>query len=212
MRRAVSTPTRVLSSGPAARSTPSFTWSREPLASLGLETGGSHLLVPALDPAKRAATIRYRGLEQLRKDMEASEEATADGRKTCRRIATVATPSKPRNVNFRLRHNLMPWRPIATYLALAAVDGVGSGGCGLSHPADRQPKKIHNIYLAVGSLHRDGLLLMDIAIVFEWFARESEFAAQLPDQQPQREIWIRLAEMWASAAAQCCQASTGQAA
>src|SRR5262245_57961558 len=48
VRRAVSTPTRVLSCGPAARSTPSFTWSREPLASLGLETGGSHFLMSAL--------------------------------------------------------------------------------------------------------------------------------------------------------------------
>ena len=32
------------------------------------------MLVPTLGPAKRAATIRYRGLEQLRKDMEAREE------------------------------------------------------------------------------------------------------------------------------------------
>ena len=42
---------------------------------------------------------------------------------------------------------------------------------------------------------------MDIAIVFEWFAPESVFAAQLTHEQPQREMWIRLAEMWASAAA-----------
>jgi hypothetical protein len=48
-------------------------------------------------------------------------------------------------------------------------------------------------------LHRDGLLPMDIAIVFEWFAQESVFAAELTHEQPQREIWIRLADMWASA-------------
>lgn len=42
---------------------------------------------------------------------------------------------------------------------------------------------------------------MDIAIVFEWFAPESVFAAELTHEQPQREMWIRLAEMWASAAA-----------
>jgi hypothetical protein len=56
-------------------------------------------------------------------------------------------------------------------------------------------------------LYRDGLLPMDIAIVFEWFARESVFAAQLTHQQPQREIWIRLAVKWATAAAQCRQAA-----
>ena len=44
---------------------------------------------------------------------------------------------------------------------------------------------------------------MDIAIVFEWFAQESVFAAELTHEQPQRETWIRLAEMWASAAARC---------
>jgi hypothetical protein len=44
---------------------------------------------------------------------------------------------------------------------------------------------------------------MDIANVFEWFAQESVVAAQLTHEQPQREIWIRLAVMWATAAAQC---------
>ena len=44
---------------------------------------------------------------------------------------------------------------------------------------------------------------MDIAIVFEWFAKESWAAAELTHEQPQRETWIRLAEMWASAAARC---------
>jgi hypothetical protein len=44
---------------------------------------------------------------------------------------------------------------------------------------------------------------MDIASVFEWFAQESVFAAELTHEQPQRETWIRLAVMWASAAARC---------
>jgi hypothetical protein len=50
---------------------------------------------------------------------------------------------------------------------------------------------------------------MDIAIVFEWFAQESVFAAELTHKQPQREIWIRLAEMWASAAARCRHEEAG---
>jgi hypothetical protein len=36
-----------------------------------------------------------------------------------------------------------------------------------------------------------------------WFARESVFAAELPHEQTQRESWIKLAEMWTSAAARC---------
>jgi hypothetical protein len=50
---------------------------------------------------------------------------------------------------------------------------------------------------------------MDIASVFEWFAQESVFAAELTHEKPQREIWIRLAEMWASAAAQCRHEGAG---
>ena len=50
---------------------------------------------------------------------------------------------------------------------------------------------------------------MDIAIVFEWFAPESVFAAELTHEQPQREMWIRLAEMWASAAARCRHEDAG---
>ena len=50
---------------------------------------------------------------------------------------------------------------------------------------------------------------MDIAIVFEWFAPESVFAAELTHEQPQREMWIRLAEMWASAAARCRHEEAG---
>ena len=68
------------------------------------------------------------------------------------------------------------------------------------HPTDRQLKKIS---WPLGLSIEDGLLPMDIAIVFEWFAQESVFAAELTHEQPQREIWIRLAEMWASAAARC---------
>ena len=39
---------------------------------------------------------------------------------------------------------------------------------------------------------------MDIAIVFEWFAQESAFAAGLTHEQPEREIWTRLALLWGS--------------
>jgi len=53
---------------------------------------------------------------------------------------------------------------------------------------------------------------MDIAIVFEWFAQESMRAAELAHEPRQREIWTRLAVLWGLAAAQCRQASTGQAA
>ena len=41
---------------------------------------------------------------------------------------------------------------------------------------------------------------MDMAGVFEWFAQESWAAAELTHEQPQREIWLRLALMWALAA------------
>jgi hypothetical protein len=36
---------------------------------------------------------------------------------------------------------------------------------------------------------------MDMAGVFEWFAQESWAAAELTHEQPQREIWLRLALM-----------------
>jgi len=42
---------------------------------------------------------------------------------------------------------------------------------------------------------------MDITSVFEWFAQESVFAAELTHEPRQGEIWTRLAVMWASAAA-----------
>ena len=41
---------------------------------------------------------------------------------------------------------------------------------------------------------------MHIAGLFEWFAQESWAAAELTHEQPQREIWLRLALMWALAA------------
>ena len=41
---------------------------------------------------------------------------------------------------------------------------------------------------------------MDIAIIFEWFAQESVLAAELATDQAQREVWFRLALMWAGAA------------
>ena len=72
---------------------------------------------------------------------------------------------------------------------------MSSGG----HTAEENSVK----YVAVGTLHRDGLLPMDMASVFEWFAQESMFAAELAHEPRQREIWARLAELWASAAARC---------
>ena len=47
------------------------------------------------------------------------------------------------------------------------------------HPADRQLKRKFRKHLAVGILHRDGLFLMELASVFEWFAQESWAAAEL---------------------------------
>ena len=41
--------------------------------------------------------------------------------------------------------------------------------------------------------------------MFEWFAQESAFAAELTHEQSQREIWTRLALLWSLAAAQCRQ-------
>ena len=43
---------------------------------------------------------------------------------------------------------------------------------------------------------------MDIASIFDWFARESMHAAGETSDLIQREMWARLALMWA-AAAQC---------
>ena len=63
-------------------------------------------------------------------------------------------------------------------------------------------------YLAVKNPSRRGFP-MDIASVFEWFAQESVFAAELAHEPRQREIWTRLAVMWASAAAQCHHEDAG---
>ena len=43
---------------------------------------------------------------------------------------------------------------------------------------------------------------MDNAIIFDWFAQESMLAAELANDQTQRELWLRLALMWAAAAHQ----------
>jgi hypothetical protein len=41
---------------------------------------------------------------------------------------------------------------------------------------------------------------MDIGSVFEWFAQESLLAAEVATDPVQREVWLRLALMWLSAA------------
>ena len=41
---------------------------------------------------------------------------------------------------------------------------------------------------------------MDIAIIFEWLAQDSLLAAELVNDPTQREVWLRLALMWATAA------------
>ena len=45
---------------------------------------------------------------------------------------------------------------------------------------------------------------MDIASVFDWFAQESGRAAEQANEPMQREMFLRLALMWAAAAQQCC--------
>jgi hypothetical protein len=52
---------------------------------------------------------------------------------------------------------------------------------------------------------------MDIAIVFDWLAQDSVLAAELAADPMQREIWHRLALMWAVAAQQSDKASTNAA-
>ena len=44
---------------------------------------------------------------------------------------------------------------------------------------------------------------MDIASVFDWFAQESGRAAEQANERMQREMFLRLALMWAAAAQQC---------
>ena len=44
---------------------------------------------------------------------------------------------------------------------------------------------------------------MDLASVFDWFAQESGRAAEQANEPMQREMFLRLALMWAAAAQQC---------
>jgi hypothetical protein len=54
---------------------------------------------------------------------------------------------------------------------------------------------------------------MNIAIVFDWFARDSLRTAEETDDPKQREILVKLAALWAAAARQSRdEASTMQAA
>ena len=78
------------------------------------------------------------------------------------------------------------------------------------HRADRQAKKISLNIGPSGLSIETGFLPMDITIVFEWFAQESVFAAELiSPAAATSEIWIRLAEMWASAAVRCRHEEAG---
>jgi hypothetical protein len=43
---------------------------------------------------------------------------------------------------------------------------------------------------------------MTIIGLFDWFARDSKHEAELTDDPKQREMWIRLAELWEAAARQ----------
>ena len=44
---------------------------------------------------------------------------------------------------------------------------------------------------------------MDIASVFDWFTQESTSAAEQTDEPRQREIWMKLSELWGAAAQRC---------
>ena len=44
---------------------------------------------------------------------------------------------------------------------------------------------------------------MDIASVFDWFARDSIHAAAQINDPKQRAIFLKLAELWAAAAQRC---------
>ena len=44
---------------------------------------------------------------------------------------------------------------------------------------------------------------MDLASVFDWFAQDSIRAAEQTDEPRQREMWMKLAELWAAAAQRC---------
>jgi hypothetical protein len=49
---------------------------------------------------------------------------------------------------------------------------------------------------------------MDVSIIFDWFAQESVLAAELAIDQTQREVWLRLALMWAAAARESREEAT----
>ena len=42
----------------------------------------------------------------------------------------------------------------------------------------------------------------DDSRLFDWFALNSKYVAEQTDDPKQREMWIRLAELWAAAARQ----------
>ena len=44
---------------------------------------------------------------------------------------------------------------------------------------------------------------MEISIVFDWFMQESIVAALQATEWEQREIWLRLALLWGTAAREC---------
>jgi hypothetical protein len=44
---------------------------------------------------------------------------------------------------------------------------------------------------------------MDLASVFDWFAQESTSAAEQTDEPRQREMWMKLSELWGAAAHRC---------
>jgi len=45
---------------------------------------------------------------------------------------------------------------------------------------------------------------MDLADLFDCFALDSKHAAEQTADPKQRERWMKLAELWAAAAQQCC--------
>ena len=44
---------------------------------------------------------------------------------------------------------------------------------------------------------------MDLASVFDWFAQDSIRAAEQTDEPRQREMWMKLSELWGAAAQRC---------
>jgi hypothetical protein len=50
---------------------------------------------------------------------------------------------------------------------------------------------------------------MNIVRVFDWFARESAYAAEHTDEPRQRDIWVKLAELWKVAALRSRRDETG---